>query len=285
MRPLESDIHHDTTRLAVRDWKVWRRRSLWCVVTVTMNAASTSSFASLQQEFGRLRRVQLLRKKEPAQIDSTRLPLVLSRGLVEYVLLAVHRENAILEHALPLVLDALDLVIHAEHDVAQTLVVDLVIVLFIIRIVKIGVDGVLVGNLRAVFVVFAVILRNAARTLLALSRRSDGRGGLGRFLERQHEAAALHGLGLGKELLVQEPVDLHSAKLMESTRLVTLHQDALDLVVIVRLVFVLVTGAEGHIVVVGVVVVVAAAAVAGRTWPGSVASEAVRVPELAVRRR
>lgn len=86
------------------------------------------------------------------------LPLVLAGGLVEYVFLAVDGEDSVLEGALPisasvirsrvgvfallcchspLVLDALDLVIHAKHDMAHAVVIIVIVVLFIFGIVEV----------------------------------------------------------------------------------------------------------------------------------------------------
>lgn len=65
------------------------------------------------------------------------LPLVLSCSLVENILLAIHSQDTILECALPLVLDALNLVIHAEHDVAQAFIVHFIIITVLVGVIQV----------------------------------------------------------------------------------------------------------------------------------------------------
>ena len=91
------------------------------------------------------------------------LPLVFACGLVEDVFLAADGEDSVLQSALPtrmlatrpkllafhvyhlpLVLHALNLVIHAEHDVAKGVVIIVVVIVVILRIVEVGVDSILI---------------------------------------------------------------------------------------------------------------------------------------------
>ncbi len=123
---------------------------------------------------------------------------------------------------LPLVLDPLDLVIHAEHDVAQAFVVNFIVLTIFLGIIEIRVDGILIIDF---VVVVSAIKASNAFALGVLGLRGAMLGGL---LERQHQATAFHGLGPGRNLLMEHAVDFDPAKLVEIARRTLLHKNTFE---------------------------------------------------------
>lgn len=130
------------------------------------------------------------------------LPLVLASRLVENVVLAVDVHNAIFEGTLPacvsarhrkakthvtlqwcipLVLDALDLVVHAQHDLINFVVVILDILL--VGVIQIRADG---------FVLFLLLnLKYSAVKVMLCTECWEYTSNLGRTLEVDHQRSQI----------------------------------------------------------------------------------------------
>lgn len=74
-------------------------------------------------------------------VQTASLPFALARCLCKYVVLAIDVGNSVLQHVLPLILDALHLVIQTQHDhsIFEILVIRKCIFL-LLAVVQIAVD-------------------------------------------------------------------------------------------------------------------------------------------------
>ena len=161
---------------------------------------------------------------------------------MEDVLLPVDGQNTVLEGALPiqslvrivgvysfhrdlpLVLDTLHLVVHAQHDVSEALIVYLIIRTAVFGIVKIRVDRVLVILLA---VIPTVMLRRTLAFAVSVARRLVA----GCFFQGDHEATPFHGLCLRSNSIMNQSIDLNTAELFNiSIRL--LQQDRFEIIVL-----------------------------------------------------
>lgn len=158
---------------------------------------------------------------------------------MEDIILAIDSKDAVLEDALPiklvsscagiiglrrilpLVLDALDFIIHAEHDMTTVLVL-IILVDVIVGIVEIRVDGVLVVD---IFVVVIPVKSSRPRSRIRGTVVRSRRLRLGAS-QRDHEPAALHSLSSGRYLRMKHVVDFDTTKLGGLATVVLVYQNA-----------------------------------------------------------
>lgn len=124
----------------------------------------------------------------------------------------------------PLILDALHLVIQAEHDPATSLILFIVIIPFILRVIKVRVDG--------IFVKLIIILIISIKLIRTTSGGTAPLGGgaprLGSFLQRKHQAASFPLLSFFQELGVEQVVDLDATHLDRVAVRIATHQDTVE---------------------------------------------------------
>lgn len=127
---------------------------------------------------------------------------------------------------LPLILDTLHFVIHAEHHMAHGVLIIFIVVLIVVRIVQIRVDGIIVEIFIFQIIVRPIHLGWACSSGFLVCNPTVPSG----FPERQHEAATFHFLGPCGDLGMDDVVNINAAHLNRAAVGAALHQDTLKTV-------------------------------------------------------